>query len=160
MTQNTTIDPTSVESIETALNALGLRLEGGAWDRPAIAAGQLLAVAELIAQTHGHQAGQKALGEQMADPDNITPLGALEAISLAGRTGRDEVLHGYYGTIVALGSAMDIGTSDLRGGLLETRLARTLTQVENSMHDVSTLTAALTTALEEVGRLRRLDNAL
>jgi hypothetical protein len=161
MTQNTTTgDPCSVDSIETALKALGCSLEGGAWDNPAIAAGQLLAVAELIAQTNGHQAGQKVIDEQMADPDNHTLKGTLETIALAGRTGRDDVLHGYYGTVAAIGSVMNIGTSDLRGGLLETRLARTLTQVENTTHDVRALTAALMSALEEIGRLRRMGNVL
>ncbi|KIF03618.1 hypothetical protein PL81_23255 [Streptomyces sp. RSD-27] len=155
--QDTTSGPCSVESIESALAALGIRLENAAWDSPAIAAGQLLAAAELIAQVTGHQAGQKAADEQMADPDNHTPLAALEAIARAGRAGRDEVLHGYYGTVIALGSAMDIDTSHLRGALLETRLARTLTQVENTPADGSALTAALEKALEEVQTLHRQD---
>ncbi|MER6445492.1 hypothetical protein [Streptomyces venezuelae] len=41
--QDTTSGPCTVESIESALAALGIRLENTAWDGPAIVAGQLLA---------------------------------------------------------------------------------------------------------------------
>jgi hypothetical protein len=139
--QDTASDETAVEAerpnaarmIEKALTALGIDPDGGgAIERPAIAAGRLLAIAEILARTTVSVPG---------DPD--------------GRQSTDDLMHGFYGMVVAFSKGMPAGASSaLRGALLEDRLRRAEKQASFTDEEAHQLGSALSIALAETRRLR------
>ncbi|MEW9521813.1 hypothetical protein [Streptomyces tubercidicus] len=125
--------PNAARMIEKALTALGIDPHGGgAIERPAIAAGRLLAIAEILARTTVSVPG---------DPD--------------GHESTDDLMHGFYGTVVAFSKGMPAGASSaLRGALLEDRLRRAEKQATLTGEDADQLGSALSIALAETRRLR------
>ena len=119
--------------IEKALTAMGIDpVGGGAIERPAIAAGRLLAAAEILARTTVSVPG---------DPD--------------GQQSTDDLMHGFYGTVVAFSAGMPDNTSSaLRGALLEDRLRRAEKQADLTGEEADQLGSALSIALAETRRLR------
>ncbi|MFJ4745440.1 hypothetical protein [Streptomyces sp. NPDC088775] len=125
--------PGAAQMIGDALRALHIDPDGGgAIERPAIAAGRLLAAAEILART---------LMSVPGDPD--------------GEQSTDDLMHGFYGTVVAFSAGMPEGTSSaLRGALLEDRLRRAEKQAELTGEEADQLGAALSIALAQTRRLR------
>ncbi|MFB7649441.1 hypothetical protein ACFC0S_15710 [Streptomyces sp. NPDC056084] len=125
--------PDAVRKIQDALRALHIDPDfGGAYERPAIAAGYLLAAAEILARRATSTPG---------DPDGAEQLG--------------DVMHGFYGMVVALAPDTEWGPSALRGELLQDRLRRCEKQAELLHEDGDPIAAALEDAIAETGRLRR-----
>ncbi|MFF3730887.1 hypothetical protein ACFYXM_11335 [Streptomyces sp. NPDC002476] len=125
--------PGAARMIEQALTAIGVDPHGGgALESPAIAAGRLLAAAEILART---------LTSVPDDPD--------------GHQSTDDVMHGWYGTVVAFSAGMPENTSSaLRGALLEDRLRRSANQADVTGEEADQLGSALNIAAAETRRLR------
>ncbi|WP_433860203.1 hypothetical protein [Streptomyces kronopolitis] len=125
--------PGAAQMIGNALRALHIDPDGGgAIERPAIAAGRLLAAAEILAHTTVSVPG---------DPD--------------GQQSTDDLMHGFYGTLVAFSAGMPAGASAaLRGALLEDRLRRAEKQADLTGEEADQLGSALSIALAETRRLR------
>ncbi|MEU3220139.1 hypothetical protein [Streptomyces sp. NPDC006971] len=125
--------PGAAQMIDSALRALHIDSEGGgALERPAIAAGRLLAAAEILART---------LTSVPGDPD--------------GEQSTDDLMHGFYGTVVAFSAGMPEGASSaLRGALLEDRLRRAEKQADLTGEEADQLSSALNIALAQTRRLR------
>lgn len=125
--------PDAVRKIQDALRALHIDPDaGGAYERPAIAAGYLLAAAEILARSATSTPG---------DPDGTEQL--------------DDVMHGFYGMVVALAPDTEWGSSALRGALLQDRLRRCEKQADLLHEDGDRIAAGLEVAIAETGRLRR-----
>ncbi|MFD7615694.1 hypothetical protein [Streptomyces sp. NPDC059802] len=131
--------PNAARMIEKALTALGIDPDGGgAIERPAIAAGRLLAIAEILARTTVSVPG---------DPD--------------GQESTDDLMHGFYGMVAAFSKGMPAGASSaLRGALLEDRLRRAEKQADLTGEEADQLGSALSIALVETRRLRTKGGAL
>ncbi|MER7688642.1 hypothetical protein [Streptomyces sp. NPDC097610] len=125
--------PDAVVKISAALRTLHIDPDGGgAVERPAIAAGRLLAAAEILARS------------VMSSPGDLDGLECL-----------DDLMHGFYGMVVAFSNTMPPGTSAaLRGALLEDRLRRAAKQADLASEEADQLSIALHQALAETGRLR------
>ncbi|GHJ34310.1 hypothetical protein TPA0910_87430 [Streptomyces hygroscopicus subsp. sporocinereus] len=132
-TDETPQRPGAAQMISNALRALHIDPNGGgAIERPAIAAGRLLAAAEILARTTVSVPG---------DPD--------------GQQSTDDLMHGFYETVVAFSAGMPDSTSSaLRGALLEDRLRRAEKQASLTGEEADQLSAALSIALAETRRLR------
>lgn len=126
--------PVDVAMIGNALRALHIDPDGGgAMERPAIAAGRLLAAAEILARNI------------MSSPGDLD-----------GQERLDDLMHGFYGTVVAISHTMPAGTSSaLRGALLQDRLRRAEKQADLAGEEADRLTSVLHQAIEEAGRLRK-----
>ncbi|WP_330335759.1 hypothetical protein OHS33_39635 (plasmid) [Streptomyces sp. NBC_00536] len=126
--------PDAVVKISDALRALHIDPDGGgAIERPAIAAGRLLAAAEILARS------------VVSSPGDLDGLERL-----------DDVMHGFYGMVVAFSNTMPAGASSaLRGALLQDRLRRAEKQADLSGEEADRLASALAEAIEEAGRLRK-----
>lgn len=125
--------PVDVAMIGNALRALHIDPDGGgAIESPAIAAGRLLAAAEILARNI------------MSSPGDLD-----------GRERLDDLMHGFYGTVVAISHTMPAGTSSaLRGALLQDRLRRAEKQADLAGEEADRLTSVLHQAIEEAGLLR------
>ncbi|MFF0142645.1 hypothetical protein ACFYRN_40210 [Streptomyces sp. NPDC005227] len=130
--------PDAVVKISDALRALHIDPDGGgAIERPAIAAGRLLAAAEILARS------------VMSSPGDLD-----------GRERLDDLMHGFYGMVVAFSNTMPAGTSSaLRGALLQDRLRRAEKQSDLA-GEADYLTSVLHQAIEEAGRLRTQSDVL
>ncbi|MGW1043695.1 hypothetical protein [Streptomyces sp. NPDC002547] len=126
--------PDAVRKIQEALRALHIDPDfGGAYERPAIAAGYLLAAAEILARSATSTPGDLDGTEQL-----------------------DDVMHGWYGMVVAFAADMPAGASSaLRGALLQDRLRRSEKQAELLHEEGDPIASALEDAIAETGRLRR-----
>lgn len=131
--------PDAVVKISDALRALHIDPDGGgAIERPAIAAGRLLAAAEILARS------------VMSSPGDLD-----------GRERLDDLMHGFYGMVVAFSHTMPAGTSSaLRGALLQDRLRRAEKQADLAGGEADHLTSVLHQAIEEAGRLRTQSDVL
>ncbi|MFZ3476013.1 hypothetical protein ACODT4_44285 [Streptomyces sp. 2.9] len=132
--------PFAVEMIGDALRALHIDPDGGgAVKRPAIAAGRLLAAAEILARN------------VMSSPGDLDGLERL-----------DDLMHGFYGMVVAFSATMPPGTSSaLRGALLEDRLRRADKQADLAVGgQADELSAVLHQALAATRRLREQGDVL
>jgi hypothetical protein len=129
----------AVLKISDALRALHIDPDGGgAIERPAIAAGRLLAAAEILARSV------------------ISSPGDLD-----GKKQLDDLMHGFYGMVVAFSATMPAGASSaLRGALLQDRLRRAEKQSDLAGEEADHLTSALHEAVEEAGRLRKQSGVL
>ncbi|MFH8343113.1 hypothetical protein [Streptomyces sp. AM6-12] len=138
MHQDDALDETDNRSatarmINAALRALHMDPDGGgAIGSPAVAAGRLVAAAEILA---------RALLSVPDDPD--------------GARNMDDLMHGFYETVVAFSNGMPEGTSSaLRGALLEDRLRRADRQADLAGEETEQLRTALNFAVREARRLR------
>ncbi|GAA2964982.1 hypothetical protein GCM10010518_59470 [Kitasatospora cinereorecta] len=131
--------PDAVVKISDALRALHIDPDGGgAIERPAIAAGRLLAAAEILARS------------VMSSPGDLD-----------GEKCLNDLMHGFYGMVVAFTDTMPVGASAaLRGALLEDRLRRAAQQADVAGEEADPLSAALHQTLAEAGRLRTAGNVL
>ncbi|MEV6147045.1 hypothetical protein [Streptomyces sp. NPDC051992] len=131
--------PDAVVKISDALRALHIDPDGGgAIERPAIAAGRLLAAAEILARS------------VMSSPGDLDGVKCL-----------DDLMHGFYGMVVAFTDTMPAGASAaLRGALLEDRLRRAAQQSDISGEEAERLSVTLHQALAEAGRLRTAGDVL
>ncbi|MFI7352127.1 hypothetical protein ACIBSR_38475 [Streptomyces sp. NPDC049936] len=129
----------AVRKISDALRALRIDPDGGgAIERPAIAAGRLLAAAEILARS------------VMSSPGDLD-----------GQEQMDDLMHGFYGMVVAFSATMPAGASSaLRGALLQDRLRRTEKQADHAGEEADRLTGVLHEAIEEAGRLRKQSGVL
>ncbi|MGW6202214.1 hypothetical protein ACWF9B_00955 [Streptomyces sp. NPDC055089] len=126
-------EPDSVRKVRDALRALHIDPDfGGAYERPAIAAGYLLAAAEILT---------RSVTSTPEDPDGAEQL--------------DDVMHGFYGTVVALAPDTEWGSSALRGALLQDRLRRSEKQAKLLHEEGDPIASALEDAIAATGRLRR-----
>ncbi|MFD3516246.1 hypothetical protein [Streptomyces sp. NPDC058657] len=125
--------PAAVRQVEKALRALGIDPDsGGAYERPAIAAGRLLAAAEVLAR------------DVTCSPDDPNGQEALR-----------DLMHGFFGFVVAFSSGGPTNMSSaLRGALLQDRLRRSEYQATHTITESDDLVSALDEAIEEAGRLR------
>jgi hypothetical protein len=126
--------PPGVEKIGNALRALGIDPDGGgAIERPAIAAGRLLGIAEILAR------------------NVICTSEDKEGLELL-----DDLMHGWYGIVVAIADDIPPGASSaLRGALLEDRLRRAAMQADSVVGgEGDRLGFALGQALGEAAQLR------
>ncbi|WP_374987183.1 hypothetical protein [Streptomyces fradiae] len=131
--------PAAVVKISDALRAMHIDPDGGgAIERPAIAAGRLLAAAEILARS------------VMSSPGDLD-----------GEKCLNDLMHGFYGMVVAFTDRMPAGASAaLRAALLEDRLRRAAQQADVAGEEADSLAAALHQALAEAGRLRAAGNVL
>ncbi|MGW1101353.1 hypothetical protein ACWD64_37655 [Streptomyces antibioticus] len=129
----------AVLKISDALRALHIDPDGGgAIERPAIAAGRLLAAAEILARSVVSSPGD-----------------------LDGKKQLDDLMHGFYGMVVAFSDTMPAGASSaLRGALLQDRLRRAEKQSDLAGEEADHLTSVLHEAIEEAGRLRKQSGVL
>ncbi|MFJ8855188.1 hypothetical protein [Streptomyces sp. NPDC102437] len=129
----------AVLKISDALRALHIDPDGGgAIERPAIAAGRLLAAAEILARS------------VMSSPGDLD-----------GQEQLDDLMHGFYGMVVAFSDTMPAGASSaLRGALLQDRLRRAEKQADLAGEEADHLTSVLHEAIEEAGRLRKQSGVL
>lgn len=119
--------------IRDALRALRIDADkGGVIERPAVAAGWLLGAAEILAHNITSSPG---------DPD--------------GQERLDDLMHGFYGMVVAFSDGTPADTSSaLRGALLQDRLRRSGEQADNAGEEADELASVLNRAIEEAGWLR------
>ncbi|GGN47755.1 hypothetical protein [Streptomyces fuscichromogenes] len=128
--------PISIQQVEQALAALGANPAGGTVESPVIAVGQLLALCEFIAVA------------------NTMENGAVD------QDGLKDLMHGYYGMVVAMAHKLTTDSSGLRARLAENRLHRTASEADLAGEGADQLSLVLAEAITEIGRLHAQGNIL